>query len=182
MEVCDNDSAVIALIENLQRHDLTFFEEAEGYFNLLNEHGMTQDDLAAKMGKTQSTIANKLRLLKLPAKARYCIMEHNLTERHARALLKLPNEASQMKILQKVCDYKLNVTKTEALIEKELHQIADEQRYASLRQRRTNSKDMRIFYNTINKAIDMVNKLGVQTKTSQIEHDDYVEFIIKIPK
>jgi ParB family chromosome partitioning protein len=99
IEVVEQDSAVIALIENLQREDLNFMEEAEGYHNLISDHGMTQEELAKKVGKKQSTIANKLRLLKLNNKIKKTILENELTERHARALLKLPGELLQVRLL-----------------------------------------------------------------------------------
>ena len=91
IEITDTQSAEIALLENLQREDLNFMEEAEAYYNLINEHNFTQEGLAKRMGKKQSTIANKLRLLKLSEKVRVLCLENNLTERHARALLSLPD-------------------------------------------------------------------------------------------
>ena len=92
IEITDTQSAEIALLENLQREDLNFIEEAEAYYNLINEHNFTQDELAKRMGKKQSTIANKMRLLKLSSKVRLICLENSLTERHARALLSLPTE------------------------------------------------------------------------------------------
>ncbi len=104
VDINDNDSAVMALIENLQREDLSYMEEAEGYNNLINEHGFTQEELAAKIGKSQSTIANKIRLLKLPPLVKKILADNNLTERHARALLKLHDEQLQLKVLKTVCE------------------------------------------------------------------------------
>ena len=104
INIDDNDSAVLALIENLQREDLSYMEEAEGYNNLLNEHGFTQEELAKKVGKSQSTIANKIRLLKLPPLVKKILADNNLTERHARSLLKLHDEQLQLKVLKKVCE------------------------------------------------------------------------------
>ena len=92
IDITDTESAELALLENLQREDLNFMEEAEAYYNLINDHKFTQEELAKRMGKKQSTIANKLRLLKLSDKVRILCLENNLTERHARALLSLPNE------------------------------------------------------------------------------------------
>ena len=84
ININDNDSAVLALIENLQREDLNYLEEAEGYSSLINEHGLTQEDLARKIGKSQSTVANKIRLLRLPPLVKKILSDNNLTERHAR--------------------------------------------------------------------------------------------------
>ena len=108
ININDNDSAVIALIENLQREDLSYMEEAEGYNNLINEHGFTQEELAQKIGKSQSTIANKIRLLKLPPMVKKILSDNSLTERHARALLKLHDEQLQLKVLRRVCERGLN--------------------------------------------------------------------------
>jgi ParB family chromosome partitioning protein len=124
IEVVEQDSAALALIENLQREDLNFMEEAEGYFNLINDHGITQEELAQRVGKKQSTIANKLRLLKLPKAITLVILENGLTERHARALLKLPDEAMQNKALKVILNRQLNVKKTEEMIEKMLNEAA----------------------------------------------------------
>jgi len=113
IDVNEDDLAIMALIENLQREDLGYLEEAEGYQNLIREHGLTQEELAQKIGKSQSTIANKIRLLKLPPMVKKMLSDHQLTERHARALLKLHDEQIQLKVLKKVCEKELNV-KTES--------------------------------------------------------------------
>lgn len=98
----DESSAVLALLENLQREDLNFIEEAIGYENLIKEHAFTQQQLAEKLGKNQSTVANKLRILKLPNDIKMKLIENNLTERHARAFLKLPSEDLMQSVLDKV--------------------------------------------------------------------------------
>ena len=112
----DESSAVLALLENLQREDLNFIEEAMGYENLIKEHEFTQQQLAEKLGKNQSTIANKLRILRLPNEIKINLVEKDLTERHARALLKLPNEELMREVLDKVIKNELTVKKTEKLI------------------------------------------------------------------
>jgi ParB family chromosome partitioning protein len=118
IDVNENDLAIMALIENLQREDLGYMEEAEGYSNLIKDHGLTQEELAQKIGKSQSTIANKIRLLKLPPMVKKMLSDHQLTERHARALLKLHDEQLQLRVLKKVCEKGLNVKKTEELVQK----------------------------------------------------------------
>ena len=127
IEITDTESAEIALLENLQREDLNFIEEAEAYFNLINDHKFTQDELAKRMGKKQSTIANKLRILKLSHTVREACLENKLTERHARALLSLPNEELQLSVINKIIKNSLNVKATEELINKELLKIAGEE-------------------------------------------------------
>ena len=102
IDITDTESAEIALLENLQREDLNYIEEAEAYYNLINEHNFTQDEVAKRIGKKQSTIANKLRLLKLNKEVRELCLTNNLTERHARALLTVPDEKLQLKIVQKI--------------------------------------------------------------------------------
>ncbi len=105
----DESSAVLALLENLQREDLNFIEEAMGYENLIKEHSFTQQQLAEKLGKNQSTIANKLRILRLPSDVKIKLVENGLTERHARALLKLPTEDLMKEVLDKIIKNELTV-------------------------------------------------------------------------
>ena len=112
----ERDSAILAMIENLQREDLHYFDEAVGYASLINDHGFTQEELAKKIGKNQSTIANKIRLLKLPESIKKLILMNNLTERHARALLRLPDDELKMKVVKQIIRKKYNVKDTEMLI------------------------------------------------------------------
>ncbi len=124
IDITDKDSAAIALLENLQREDLNFLEEAVAYYNLIKDHSYTQEQLAQIIGKKQSTIANKLRLLKLDKEITNVLVENKLTERHARALLKLPDISIQKKVLKIIIDKSLNVKYTEDLIEKELLKLS----------------------------------------------------------
>ena len=178
----DNDSALIALVENLQRENLSFMEEAQAYSNLINEHGLTQEQLAQKIGKNQSTIANKIRLLRLPKVVKSIIEENCLTERHARALLKLPEEYMQLKVLEKVCEGELNVKETEEIVSKMLDEILEESKKEKERLTVTAFKDIRIFNNTIEKAVVLMQKNGIDALYMQNEDDLYYEYIIKIPK
>ncbi|GAE89238.1 chromosome (plasmid) partitioning protein ParB [Acetivibrio straminisolvens JCM 21531] len=184
VDVDDNDSAVLALIENLQREDLSYMEEAEGYSNLINEHGFTQEELASKIGKSQSTIANKIRLLKLPPLVKKILADNNLTERHARALLKLHDEQLQLKVLKKVCEKGLNVKKTEELVEKAIEKYTMQQENEKKNKIKFTRaiKDIRIFINTIKQAIILMKKSGVDAKAAQFDRGNYVEFVIRIPK
>ena len=182
IDVNEDDLAIMALIENLQREDLGYMEEAEGYRNLIKDHGLTQEDLAQKIGKSQSTIANKIRLLKLAPMVKKMLQDHQLTERHARALLKLHDEQIQLKVLQKVCEKDLNVKKTEELVQKALDKYVDPVMYENGKRLTRSIKDIRIFVNTIRQAIDMMKKSGVNAKAAQIDRGEFVEFIVRIPK
>lgn len=102
VQVNEYDSAMLALLENIQRQNLSFLEEAEGYRNLMEDYGLTQEELAAKLSKSQSFIANKLRILKLEDPLKRLLVENNFTERHARALLKLPDEETRTVVLEQM--------------------------------------------------------------------------------
>lgn len=181
IEVVEQDSAVIALIENLQREDLNFMEEAEGYHNLINDHGMTQEELAKKVGKKQSTIANKLRLLKLSSGIKRKILENELTERHARALLKLPGEVLQEKALAGIVKKSLNVKKAEDLVEKMLEEVAVTE--DSPRKNRIKGKiSYNIYVNTLKNTCKELFKTGCNVEYSQIDKGAFIEVIVKIPK
>lgn len=181
VEYKDRDSALVALIENLQREDLNFIEEAEGYYNLIVDHGFTQQQLAEKIGKSQSTIANKLRILKLPEDIKKALLEHNLTERHGRALLKLPNDDLKRKVLQKIIKQDLNVSKTESLVNEILDSIIKKDR----EEEKPNIKGFistRIYLNTIKKAFKAIKNSGIDAKYTEKDKGEYVEVVIQIPK
>ena len=173
----------MALIENLQREDLSYMEEAEGYNNLISDHGFTQEELATKIGKSQSTIANKIRLLKLPPLVKKILADNSLTERHARALLKLHDEQLQLKVLKNVCEKGLNVKKTEDLVERAIDRFTKQENEKKNKGKFTRAiKDIRIFVNTIKQSIELMKKSGVDAKAAQFDRGSYVEFIVRIPK
>ena len=175
------DIMEIALIENLQREDLNFIEESLGYENLIKEHNFTQQQLAEKLGKNQSTIANKLRILKLPDTVKQYLVENALTERHARALLKLPNEELMMEIIQKVVKQELTVKKTEKLINDTLEALkADSE--PEKKQNIKCSMGIRIYLNTLKQAYDAIKNTGIEAKYNEIDKGDYMEIVVKIPK
>jgi ParB family chromosome partitioning protein len=180
IDIIDTESAVVALIENLQREDLNFLEEAEGYFNLIKDHNFTQEDLALRIGKKQSTIANKLRILKLSDSIKERIVGEGLTERHARALLRLPNDGIQNEVIDEILKRGLNVKKTEDLIEKELKNLEKKSESKSVgKQKYKWSINPRIVTNTLKQIMD---KSGIYAEYSHKEEDDYMEIIVKIPK
>ena len=173
------DSALVALIENVQRCDLSFLEEATAYNRLLLEFGYTQEQLAIKLGKNQSTIANKVRLLKLPEAIRIIIAENHLTERHARALLRISDEEMQMKVLTEILEKCLNVKQTDDLINKILNGSFVASKPKAII---PVIKDIRIFNNTMKKAVTMMNQSGVKTESEEYEYPDRFEYHISIYK
>lgn len=179
VDIGDRESAEIALLENLQREDLNYMEEAEAYYNLIKDHSFTQEQLAEKMGKKQSTIANKLRLLKLSDSVREKCLINNLTERHSRALLSLPTEELQLKVLDEVVKKGLNVKSTEELINKELLKLAGTELNSKGKKKILGSFPAKIYVNSIKQVFDKF-KIPAQYKTK--EHDDYVQIIVNIPK
>lgn len=180
-EMTDAQMAEIALIENLQRENLHFFEEAEGLERLLTEFAFTQEKLALRMGKKQSTIANKLRLLRLSPAVRQIIQKEKLSERHARALLALDDERTQMRIVEDVCKQKLNVRQTEELIQqakqpKTIAQITAKQNVVRL------VRDARIFLNTLNHIIGEMKRSGLNVEVEEREERDAITVTMKVPR
>lgn len=182
-EVTTKDSAVLALIENLQRENLNFLEESEAYQAIMQDYGYTQQELAKTLGKNQSTVANKLRILKLSPLVKKKLVEYNLTERHARALLRLPSEEYQLEVVEKVGKQELNVKKTEQLIEQILVSLTE----VKVEQKKNNQRfkafvrDIRLFTNTITQAVDMIQQSGIDAKYTMEQQDDGYEIKIKIP-
>ena len=174
----DKETASIALIENLQREELTSIEEANAYQNLLELHGITQEALAQRLGKGQSTVANKLRLLKLPAEIQQALLDRKLMERHARALLKVKDADMQKKLFDETLEENLNVKQLELKVEKLL---STEPKKAKPR-RKAFSRDVRIAVNTIKQSLTMVSKSGIDVSTEEEEHDEYYQITVKIPK
>lgn len=177
VEMSGRNSAVMALIENIQRQDLSVFDEAEAIAKLIDFYGMTQEDAAVKLGKSQSTIANKLRILKLDQETKSKITEYGLTERHARALLKLPEER-RIEVVEAIHSRNLNVEATERLIETMMNKQTE---IESLRKRSAVFKDVRLFVNTINKAVEMMKAAGINADSKKIQQEDFIEYIVRIP-
>lgn len=178
VEAGDCDSAALALIENLQRENLNFFDEAESYSNLISDFNITQEELAERIGKTQATIANKIRILKLSPLAKKMIRTNNLTERHARALLRLSDEKARIEALEVIIKRDFNVTRTDEYIESLLESENKKIRKKPLRI----FKDIRIFANTIKQAVDIMNQSGVNAYSEKKENEEYIEYLVRIPK
>jgi ParB family transcriptional regulator, chromosome partitioning protein len=175
----DTETASVALIENLQREELSAIEEAVAYAKLLELHGLTQEALAQRLGKGQSTVANKLRLLKLPEPVQEALMEKKITERHARALIPLKDPRKQVEILNVIIEHQLNVKQTEERIAKLLEKPKKEKAKPRIK---AYSKDMRIAMNTIRQSLDMVVDSGLDVDSDEEEFDEYYQFTIRIPK
>ncbi|MFW6268831.1 MAG: nucleoid occlusion protein [Bacillota bacterium] len=179
-EMADREVAEIALVENLQRKDLNFIEEASAYENMVKEFNMTQEQLAEKLGKSQSTIANKLRLLKLPPEVREELNDSLFSERHARALLKLDNIEKQMEVLNKIRQQGLTVKETNKLINKLNKKNEKEDNNSG--DVYTVYKDLRLFRNSINKTIEEIKKAGLNVEVEEKKEDDYYKFTILLPR
>ena len=177
MTVSDQQSALFAIIENIQRENLDFFEEAVAIERLMTEYGLSQDEISEKLGKAPSTLSNKLRLLRLPDEIRDKISYAGLSERHARALLTLPDNNTRKRVLDIVIEKHLTVAETERLIA-DVHR-----RRKGARKPQTKAyKDMRIFLNTLNHAVDIIRKAGIEADTAKSETDEYFEYVIRISK
>lgn len=176
--ITERNSAVMALIENIQRRDLSFFDEAEAIAKLIDFYGMTQEDAAIKLGKSQPSIANKLRLLKLDEEVRNKVSEYGLTERHARVLLRLECKGEQLDTVEDFYNKGLNVERAEKYVEAILQRKKD---FASLKKRSVVFKDVRLFVNTLNKAVEMMKAAGIDANSQRIQSEDYIEYIVKIP-
>ena len=176
----DKESAVFALLENLQRSNLSMFEQARGIARLMRKYDLTQQQVANQLGKKQSTVANKLRLLRFTSEEQDWITEGGLSERHARALLKIDNEDLRKEILSKIIADNLNVSQSENLIVKALCQNTC--RSDKKGTTKIVIKDVRLFVNTINKAVDTMRMSGINAVSKKSETMDYIEYTVKIPK
>lgn len=183
MRCTDKESAVFALIENIQRKDLGMFEQARGIARLIRKYGLTQEQAAIQLGKKQSTIANKLRLLRLTFEEQEWIISASLSERHARALLRIDDEVLRREALSRVISDNLNVVQTEAYVTDVLmRRTATPSDVKQKGEKKIVVKDVRIFVNTINKAVDTMRLSGINATSCKSETDDYIEYTVKIPK
>ena len=174
----DTETASVALIENLQREELSPIEEAIAYGKLLELHNLTQEALAQRLGKGQSTVANKLRLLKLPQPVQDALLSKVITERHARALIPLKDPEKQVALLAEVMERNLNVKQTEERVVRLLEQKNQQPKP----KRKAFSKDMRIAVNTIRQSLTMVSDSGINLDSEEEEFDEFYQFTIRIPK
>lgn len=170
-------SSLLALVENLQRRDLDFLEEAMALDRLIHTYDLSQDEAARRIGKSQSAVANKLRLLKLSPRLLDRLRQNGLTERHARALLRLETEEQQWEVLEYVIDHHLTVAQTEAYIEARLTPPPPRKKKPTFI-----LKDVRLFLNTVTKGLSMMKDAGVNAEYGRQETEDAILLTIKIPK
>ncbi len=183
----EQDSAVIAMMENLQRENLHYMEEAEGYQNLIRDHGLSQDELARRLGKNQSTIANKMRILKLPMAVKRMLLQYSLTERHARALPRLHDEEMQMHVIQIIVQQNLNVKATEDLVERTISRMYGIEKEEEEQSRTRPSKisgfvrDTRLFVNSLRTVVQQMADAGLNPKLESKDKEEGMEIKIWIP-
>lgn len=170
----EKSSAIFSLLENLQREDLSFFEAAEGYKNLLREQELTRDELAAQLGKNSSSIANKIRLLKLPAKIKKLIRDLRMSERHANALLALDSEQQQLNTLLKMHEQRMSPPQAEEYI--------DKMRTPSDMVQSDKIKGINGLTGTLQKTVNQAKKSGIHANMQQREYDSEIEYIINVKK
>ena len=177
VQVDSQSSSLLALVENVQRRDLDFWEEALALRQILDTYHLSQEELARRVGRSQSAVANKLRLLKLPDEALALLRAHGATERHARALLRLDSPERQLEAAEQVTARGLTVAQTEALVEQLLGD--------SPRRRKKPTfilKDVRLFLNTLSRSLELVRSAGVDARCRRQDTDDEILLTIRIPR
>lgn len=180
LAVDEEQSGMLALVENLQRRDLDFIEEAEGLARLMRLYGLSQEQAAMRVGKSQSAVANKLRLLRHPPRVLAAIRQNGLSERHARALLKLPDEASRMEAIGVILQRELNVARTEQYIDRLLSERRQPEPRRGLG--RFVLRDVRLFLNSVEHNLDLIKNAGIEAAKTQEETENEIVLTIRIPK
>lgn len=187
VEAGEVDAAILAIIENLHREDLSMFEEAASIQSLISLTGMTQEACAKKLSVSQSYVANKLRLLRLSDGEQEKIEENGLTERHARALLRLEDEEEREEVLSIIIKREMNVSRTEEYIEdiicaKSRMAERESKPKGSDQKRKLVIRDIRLFYNSIDHAVDVIKKSGIPVESTRKEVEEGVLISILLPK
>ena len=172
------EAALVSLVENVQREDLNFLEEARAYKSLMDDFGLTQTEIAEKVNKKQSTISNKIRILALPPDVQDKLIAHRLTERHARALLKLSDAEDRERVTDRVIENNLNVKQTEKLIEEVLLKKEE----ALRKKRKISYVSYKIYLNTLRKAFNQIKEMEKNAKFTQEDKGEYMEVKIILPK
>lgn len=182
----DEKSAVLALIENIQRRDLSYFEEALAIEKLIRYYGLTQEEAATRLGKAQSTIANKLRLLKFSDAERNLLIKGNVTERAARSLIRIDDQKLRIHAMGNMIINKLNIEQTESMVEGILHGIIPEKKpEASVHEPKQAKKKFkfpvpRLYINSINKIVRSMKEANIDCETAMNRVGEYYEYTIKI--
>lgn len=176
INIDDKNSAMFSIIENLQRQSLNFFEEAEAIEKLVREYAMSREEVALKLGLAPSTVSNKLRILRLPEGMRFELARAGLTESHARALLMLEDDNQRARALSIIVDRHLNVAESERMINQMIN------RNNRSRNPLRGIRDVRLFINTLNHAVDTIRRAGVEADAARSETEEYIEYVVRIPK
>ena len=176
-DIGDEDSAVWALIENLQRSDLGPFDEAEAIAKLISAWKVSGEEAARRLGLAPSTLSNKLRILKLEPAVRKIVMEKGLTERHARELLRIPSEKGREEAAKFVAERELNVPKTVRYIDKLL-----ENEKPKRKKPKFVVKDLRLFINTFEHAVEVMNSAGLCAVSKVFENEESITYSVSVPK
>lgn len=176
INIDDKNSAMFSIIENLQRQSLDFFEEAEAIEKLVGEYSMNREEVAQKLGLAPSTVSNKLRILRLPEEMRFELARAGLTESHARALLMLEDDNQRARALSIIVDRHLNVAESERMINQMIN------RNNRSRNPLRGIRDVRLFINTLNHAVDTIRRAGVEADAARSETEEYIEYVVRIPK
>ncbi len=180
VSINDNKSALIALTENIQRQNLNYIEEALGYQSLVEDYGLTQEEVATKLGKSQSSIANKIRLLRLSDNIKGMLLDNNLSERHARAFLKIPDERVREDVVRRVIEEGLTVRKTEELVNETIERLREEVIERSDQKIKRNLGDIRLVTNTIKKSVELMRNSGIDAIYKVEKKPEGYEIIISI--
>mgnify|MGYP001035109619 CR=1 FL=1 len=181
LHINDSQSALLSMIENLQRQDLNFLEEAEGYQNMMQDYHMTLEELANNLSKSQSSIANKIRLLKLSDSVRKKMIQYQLTEQHGRAILKIPEEEIQLELLDHIAQKELTVKQTEELVAEIMEQMCQPKQKHIQKEKRY-IKDIRLFTNSIRQSINIIKKSGMHVSYENNPKEDGFEIVIRVKK
>lgn len=173
----ESQAAEMALVENIQRENLTAVEEAKSYLQIMRQSSLTQEQVAQKVGKSQSAVANKLRLLNLPNEIQEAVIRKEITERHARALLVLPQE-KQVGAYRYIKEHALNVRESEMYIEKQVHSNKSRKRQKT----KGFTRNVQIGINSIKQCVQMIQKMGIEVTTDLSDSTEAVEVVIRFPK
>lgn len=180
LTVDEEQSGMVALVENLQRRDLDYIEEAEGLARLMRLYGLNQEQTALRVGKSQSAVANKLRLLRHSPEVRAKLREYQLSERHARALLRIPTDEERLEIISLIVKQQMNVAKTEAYIDAYLSRRQEKEPKRGMR--KLIVRDVRLFLNSVNHSLELVRSAGIDAQARQEETEGEIVLTIRLPK
>lgn len=180
LHVNDSQSALISMTENLQRQDLNFLEEAEGYQNAIQYHNMTPEELSNKLCKSQCSITNKIRVLKLSDTVKKKMMQYQLTEQYGRAIAKIPEEAVQLSLLEHIFQKELTVKQTEELVAETMEQMCQPKQQRHIQKEKRYITDIRLFTNSIRQSIDIIKKSGMVVHYENKPKEDGFEIVIRV--